>query len=459
LQTNYPDGDIFTADIHLQTSEQTNYVMTSITGNPWASISLESKRLSDNEPISPSFWGWSNPLTSDIYRISYYETTFTSLEQFSVWLHGEIIPPWGGVRDTWLWMSATQNWEDRIGCLESTSPTPTPPPNQSPVINPFSNSTITLGDTYVESGYFTDTDSTFWTATVDYGDGSGVQPLSLTDTNFSLDHSYSTIGTFTVTVSVIDDQGATGTSTADVSVINTPGGSNVVVTPDSSTTVTFAYVASPGNTTLTSSSEGPTPPAGFSLGDPPSYYDINTTATYSQGVTVCLNYDPTQFSDPSLARLLHFENNAWIDVTTSNDTTSHIICGQASSLSPFLIAIKQFTFLGFNSPVSNFPTINKAKAGQAIPIKWSLIDINGSFVSTLGSAVSYGYGTLSSCDGTTTAIEEYMDTGSTSLRFDNISNQFILTSKTNAAWAGSCKMFTLKLSDDTIHQIIFKFTK
>ena len=118
---------------------------------------------------------------------------------------------------------------------------------------------------------------------------------------------------------------------------NTPSGSNVTVSPGSGTMVTFVSVSSPGETTVTTSSSGPIPPAGFSLGDPPTYYDFSTTATYDPPVTICITYDPAQYSDPNGLRLLHYENNAWVDVTTSNDTTNNVICGQVSNLSPFAV--------------------------------------------------------------------------------------------------------------------------
>jgi len=54
-------------------------------------------------------------------------------------------------------------------------------------------------------------------------------------------------------------------------------------------------------------------------------------------VSVCITYDPAQFGDPSMLHLFHFENNAWVDVTTSNDTSSHVICASVNSLSPFAI--------------------------------------------------------------------------------------------------------------------------
>ncbi len=103
--------------------------------------------------------------------------------------------------------------------------------------------------------------------------------------------------------------------------------------------------------------------------------------------------------------------------------------------------------------------VNTATAGRAIPLKWSLKDASGNYVSGLTTAMNYGYGSLTDCSGSTDLIEEYANTGSTSLRYDASANQFVLTSKTDKAWAGSCKIFTLVLSDGTKHQAKFTFTK
>jgi uncharacterized repeat protein (TIGR01451 family) len=119
--------------------------------------------------------------------------------------------------------------------------------------------------------------------------------------------------------------------------VNTPSGASVTASAGNGVTVTFTSVAIPGETTAPTSSTGPTPPAGFSLGNPPTYYNITTTATFVPPVSVCITYNPAQFGDPTALHLLHFQNNAWVDVTTSNDTTNHVICGSVTSLSPFAI--------------------------------------------------------------------------------------------------------------------------
>ncbi len=105
-----------------------------------------------------------------------------------------------------------------------------------------------------------------------------------------------------------------------------------------------------GQTTVTASNTGPTPPSGFSLGQnnaQPTYLDISTTTSPTGPISICVNYSPSQFSDPALVRLLHFDT-AWVDVTNSNDTANQCppndttpggcLCGLVSHLSPFLIA-------------------------------------------------------------------------------------------------------------------------
>ncbi|MDE2588179.1 MAG: YncE family protein, partial [Patescibacteria group bacterium] len=125
--------------------------------------------------------------------------------------------------------------------------TPMPPPNQPPSINPISNAILSEGSSYLVAGSFTDSDSTSWTGTVDYGDGSGSQPLVLNaDKSFTLSHAYTNEGTYTVTVSVTDNQGATGTGTATITVTDIPASistptvpSNPTVGSSVSTTATF----------------------------------------------------------------------------------------------------------------------------------------------------------------------------------------------------------------------------
>jgi hypothetical protein len=78
------------------------------------------------------------------------------------------------------------------------------PSNAVPVVNAGADATINEGDTFSQSGSFTDPDANTWTATVDYGDGSGVQALPLSGKTFVLSHQYVDNGSYTITVTVND---------------------------------------------------------------------------------------------------------------------------------------------------------------------------------------------------------------------------------------------------------------
>jgi hypothetical protein len=145
----------------------------------------------------------------------------------------------------------------------------------------------------------------------------------------------------------------------------TPAGSEVVVQPVDSTSgapapiaLTFDQVSQPGQTTVTSSGAGPATPSAFTLGDPPVFYDISTTAAFSGPISVCIDISGLSFPDGLGPRLLHYQNESWIDVTTSLE--GNILCGQVSSLSPFTVAqIPPMTFGVTVTPSVLWPANNK----------------------------------------------------------------------------------------------------
>lgn len=93
--------------------------------------------------------------------------------------------------------------------------------NVAPVVNAVSDTTINEGSIFASSGTFTDPGADTWVATVDYGDGSGIKPLTLNpDKTFDLSHVYSDNSTYTVIVSVMDDDGDVGSDAVLVMVKN-----------------------------------------------------------------------------------------------------------------------------------------------------------------------------------------------------------------------------------------------
>jgi ELWxxDGT repeat protein len=94
------------------------------------------------------------------------------------------------------------------------APAPPPPPSDPTPINE--------GTVFAGIGSFTDSDADGpWTATVNYGDGSGDQPLVLNpDKTFALQHLYPDSGSHAITVTVTGNGGATGSGTETLSVLN-----------------------------------------------------------------------------------------------------------------------------------------------------------------------------------------------------------------------------------------------
>jgi DNA/RNA endonuclease G (NUC1)/PKD repeat protein len=90
--------------------------------------------------------------------------------------------------------------------------------NVAPAIAAFDGATLLPGETFTAASSFTDPGADAWTATVNYGDGSGTNALALSAKSFSLSHTYQSAGSFTVTVSV-NDGAITSTQTAAVVVL------------------------------------------------------------------------------------------------------------------------------------------------------------------------------------------------------------------------------------------------
>ena len=116
-----------------------------------------------------------------------------------------------------------------------------------------------------------------------------------------------------------------------------------------------------------------------------------------------------------------------------------------------------FDFAGFFRPVDNLPALNVAKAGSAIPLKFSLGGNQGLSILAAGFPTSK----VSNCDvaGAPDVIEETVTAGQSSLSYDSTADQYVYVWKTDKNWAGSCRTLTVKLADGTIHQALFKLTK
>jgi hypothetical protein len=114
-------------------------------------------------------------------------------------------------------------------------------------------------------------------------------------------------------------------------------------------------------------------------------------------------------------------------------------------------------FVGFNKPVDNNGVLNSLKAGQAVPLKWRLLNADGTPVTNLTTAKITA--THLNCGlGTTTDLLEESSPGGSGLK--NLGNGYYqLEWKTPKSYAGSCKTLHLDLGEGITRDALFKFTK
>ena len=144
----------------------------------------------------------------------------------------------------------------------------------------------------------------------------------------------------------------------------------VTVQPIQQLTVSLSGASGGATTVATTNTTPVSAPAGFQLGPIPVYYEISSTSSFSDAV-VCIHYDPTQVPSPeSSLQLAHFDSTinsttgqpiGWTNVTIpgSPDTSTHTICGQVSSFSPFVIGIASVN-LQFKSLLDDISSLPRA---------------------------------------------------------------------------------------------------
>lgn len=120
-----------------------------------------------------------------------------------------------------------------------------------------------------------------------------------------------------------------------------------------------------------------------------------------------------------------------------------------------------YSFVGFQQPIDNLPSVNVGKAGRSYPVKWQLPLCSGGYVNRL-DVVRYNPLRLRQVGCVTNAPEEELpsDTpGASGLTYDVGSNQYHYNWKTSSAFADKCYELLLELDDGTTQVARFKFTK
>jgi predicted extracellular nuclease len=153
-----------------------------------------------------------------------------------------------------------------------------------------------------------------------------------------------------------------------------------------------------------------------------------------------LDYD-TSFKPPAQDAL--YEPNAY----------------RTSDHDPVLVGLDliHYDFTGFFPPVDNLPVFNAVKAGQAIPINFSLAGDHGLDIFAAGYPLSYQI----VCDSSepVDAVEETVTAGASGLFYDPLTDTYTYVWKTRPAWGTTCRQLVMVLDDGSIHLANFKFRR
>jgi hypothetical protein len=139
--------------------------------------------------------------------------------------------------------------------------------------------------------------------------------------------------------------------------------------------------------------------------------------------------------------------------------------GAGNSVSKTVSYRVVYDFDGFFWPVRNPPKVNKWKAGLPVPIVFSLDGYRGSHPE------APGYPRSARCDGgdreearaassrnrARSSHHRDRDRDRVLLVYERRSDRYVMLWKTERKWAGSCREFTLKLDDGSVHTARFEF--
>jgi len=120
---------------------------------------------------------------------------------------------------------------------------------------------------------------------------------------------------------------------------------------------------------------------------------------------------------------------------------------------------KVYDFDGFFRPIDNpgdsNDVVNVAKAGRAIPVKFSLNGDQGVNIFAEGYPLSISI----ACDLGSIGVDEIttLTAGESSLNYDANADQYIYVWKTDESWAGTCRRLEVKLKDGQSYYANFQF--
>jgi PKD repeat protein len=273
------------------------------------------------------------------------------------------------------------------------TPTPTPVPNQAPAVTAPDDQTANEGEEKTFNlGSFTDDSLGPWQITVDWGDGSAESfSTSATGDIPSRSHTYDDNGVYTLTVTVTDNEGASGSASFSITVNNVPPTVSIVP-PDGTVDcrkearLTFSF-SDPG------------------VNDSPWRVEID----WGDGST-----DSPSFNTQVTQTVTHAYTLPGTYTVTVKVTDKDGGVGEANGS----ITVEQVYAVDFLPPFDDSSPsgliVNTMKNGRVVPVKATIFDVcRESYVNDPTTEVTIKVSKTSG-SGTPDPVEEYADAGQSS---------------------------------------------
>jgi hypothetical protein len=177
-------------------------------------------------------------------------------------------------------------------------------------------------------------------------------------------------------------------------------------------------------------------------------------STYTLGDAVLAGYSCHSASDTHIATCAGpVANGNAIDTSSVGAKIFTVSAsderGKSASVSIAYTVVYAFT--GFDSPVSLNGSIDIAKAGDSIPLKFSLHGNQGLGIVTRTTWQAVSCADWSALGASTTAQGK--------LSYSASSDRYLDVVTSDSSWKGSCRTVDLELADDTHHAVRVRFTK
>jgi hypothetical protein len=150
--------------------------------------------------------------------------------------------------------------------------------------------------------------------------------------------------------------------------------------------------------------------------------------------------------------------------TFAAGTTTTVTCSATdktgnTATGSFTVTVNPFYFQGFFQPIDNGNVWNTIKGGQTVPVKWKLYLYQGGPEITSTASVAAGWPRYASaaCTALPQDAVETTSTGSTNLRYDTTSQQFIYNWQTPAG--SGCYRLDVKFTDGRTYSAQFQTSR